>query len=109
MLQKSADAVVFMEDKVEEAFLSLPETDEIKKAIRRAIEKLKQNIFYGENIPKKQIPREYIQKYDIDNLRWCQLTSGWRLVYSVVSAKVEILAVILEYFNHKDYEKRFKY
>lgn len=108
-LTKPADGVVFAEDSVEKSYLSLPEDNNIRKSIKRAIDRLKQNIFSGENIPKKQIPKGYIQKYKIDNLWWYPLPDGWRLIYSIVSDKVEILAVILEYFDHKNYARRFGY
>lgn len=108
-LIKSASGVVFAEDKIEEAFNSLADEDFLKKAIRKTIEKLNENVFYGERISKKQIPKEYVQKYRISNLHWCQLPNAWRLVYSVEADSVEILAVIIEYFNHKNYERRFNY
>ncbi|MFH1290319.1 MAG: hypothetical protein ABIH92_02825, partial [Nanoarchaeota archaeon] len=97
-------------DKMEKAFNSLDEGDWLKKAIRKAINELKSNIFCGERIPRKQIPKEYVQKYGVDNLWWYSLPDAWRLVYSVVTpSNVEILAVILEYFDHKNYERRFGY
>ena len=108
-LIKPADGVIFAEDDVEKSYLSLPDNDNIKKSIKKVINKLKQNVFLGENIPKKQIPKAYIQKYSIDNLWWYPLSDSWRLIYSVVSNKVEILAVILEYFDHKKYARRFGY
>lgn len=110
MLRKPADKIIFIEDSIEQAFLSLPENDKIKKAINRAIEEFKENIFCGKNIPKKQIPREYIKKYGIDNLWWLPLPDAWRLVYSVITpSNTEITAAIVEYFDHKNYERRFGY
>ena len=108
-LIKSASGVVFAENKTEKAFNSLADEDSLKKAIKKTIEKLNENVFYGEKISKRQIPKEYIQKYGINNLYWCQLPNAWRLVYSVEANNVEILAVIIEYFNHKNYERRFNY
>lgn len=108
-LIKPASGVIFAEDKTEEAFNSLIDEDCLKKAIKKTIEKLNENVFYGEKISKKQILKEYIQKYGIDNLYWCQLPNAWRLVYSVEANNVEILAIIIEYFNHKNYERRFNY
>ena len=73
-------------------------------------EKLKLNVFAGESIQNDRIPKEYVQKYKIDNLWWYPLPNGWRLVYSIVTpSNIEILAVIIEYYNHKDYERRFGY
>ncbi len=45
----------------------------------------------------------------IDNLFWHNLPKGWRLVYSIAGNNVEVLAIIIEYFDHKNYERRFKY
>ena len=110
MFIKPADNVIFAEDSVEQAFLSLPESDKIKKAINRAIEDLRENIFCGESIPKKQIPHEYIKKYGISNLWWYPLPDGWRLVYSIITpSNTEIIAVIIKYFDHKTYERKFGY
>jgi hypothetical protein len=37
------------------------------------------------------------------------LPGGWRLVYTIKEDEITILNVILEWFNHKGYEKRFNY
>lgn len=109
-LSKPADGVTFAESSLEKAFLSLAENSPLKKSIRKVIDKLKQNIFAGENIPKDRIPKEYTQKYKINNLWWFPLANEWRLVYSIVNpTDIEILAVIIEYFDHKNYERRFGY
>ena len=106
---KAADGVVFADEKLEEAFEFLSEDDWLKKAIRKAMARINDNVFCGEKIKKELIPREYIQKYNIDNLYWFQLPNAWRLVYSVATDDVEILGIIIEYFDHKKYERRFKY
>jgi len=107
---KPAEEVIFADSKLEEAFNSLSENDWLKKAILKSISNLKENAFCGEVIKKDLIPKEYIQKYGIDNLFWYPLPNGWRLVYSLTTkGTAEILAIIIEYFNHKNYEKRFGY
>ena len=60
--------IVFAEDKIEKEFTELADNDEIKKYIKRAIEDIRQNAFCGIPIPKKLFPREYIQKYQVNNL-----------------------------------------
>jgi len=60
-------------------------------------------------VPKRQIPKEYVKKYGIDNPWKYNLPSAWRLVYSVVGNEIEIVAILLEWLAHKEYEKRFKY
>jgi Txe/YoeB family toxin of Txe-Axe toxin-antitoxin module len=103
-------AVGFVNDKMEKEFDSLDEGNEIKKYIRRAMDDMKQNAFCGIPIPKRLIPKIYIQKYRINNLWKYDLPDGWRLVYSITTPnKVEILAIILEWFSHPEYERRFHY
>jgi len=109
-LRKSANKVVFRDDKTETAFNSLGKNAPLKKSILMAIDKIKDNVFCGENIPKKQIPKEYTRKYGIDNLWWYQLSNSWRLVYSIMGTDtIEILAVIVNYYDHKKYERKFKH
>jgi Txe/YoeB family toxin of Txe-Axe toxin-antitoxin module len=102
--------VKFISEELEKEFESLSENEHIKKAIIRAIEDLKQNAFWGIQIPKKLIPNEYIQKYQVKNLWKYDLPMGWRLIYTItVEDEINIISAILEWFDHKDYEKRFRY
>lgn len=65
---KPAGSVIFIDEKIEMGFNFLPDDDWLKKALKRAIENFKQNAFCGQRIRKKLIPKEYTQKYNIDNL-----------------------------------------
>ena len=105
-----ASKVVFISEELEDDFKSLKVDDPIKKAMIRAITDLKENAFSGIQIPKRLFPKEYVQKYGISNLWKYDLPRGWRLLYTVTSDnEVELISAILEWFDHKDYEKRFKY
>lgn len=102
--------VIFISEELEEEFENLPENDIIKKSISRAILDLKQNAFCATPVPKKLIPKEYIEKYGIKNLWKYDLPNGWRLLYTInVENKVKLISAILEWFDHKDYERRFNY
>jgi len=102
--------VKFISDELEKNFNSLKDDDFIKKAIIRAIQDLKENAFCGIQIPKKLFPKGYVQKYGIKNLWKYDLPKGWRLLYTVTAEnEVELISAILEWFNHKDYERRFGY
>lgn len=108
IIRKSS--VVFADDKIEKEFNELNNNDEIKKWIKRAITDIEQNAFCGIPIPKRLIPKEYIQKYGITNLWKYDLPNAWRLVYSITTPdKIEIVTIILEWFNHPEYERRFNY
>ncbi len=77
--------------------------------IERAISDLKENPFVGVVVQRKLWPREYVARFGIDNLRKYDSPSGWRLTYTLRGNAIEIISVLLEWFGHKDYEKRFGY
>ena len=77
--------------------------------LERAFEDLEKDAFCGIQIPKKLFPKEYVQKYDLDNLWKYNLPNAWRLIYTVKNNEVCVLSIILEWMSHKDYEKKFKY
>ena len=105
--------IIFADKKVEKSFEALkdPKNEEKKlyKQICSAFEDLENNGFGGVRIPKKLIPKVYSKKYRVDNLWKYDLPQGWRLIYSVANGDVKILSIILEWMNHKEYERRFKY
>jgi len=102
--------VSFADEKVKEAYeLLKKENPELHKFIERAIDDLKRNPFCGIAIQKRLIPKIYIKKYNIDNLWKYDLPGAWRLLYSVAGDKVKIVAIILEWLDHKEYERRFGY
>ena len=102
--------VVFISDELEGNFNLLRENDPIKKGIIRAVNDLRENAFCGTQIPKRLFPKEYVQKYKINNLWKYDLPNGWRLLYTVTPEnEVELISAILEWFDHKNYERRFRY
>lgn len=102
--------VIFADKNVEKEFRELDENSDIKKNIKKALEEIEKNAFCAIPIPKRLIPKIYTQKYSITNLWKYDLPDGWRLIYSVTTPnKVEIISIILEWFNHLDYERRFNY
>ncbi len=105
-----ASKVVFISEELEDSFNSLPEDDFVKKSIAKAIGDLRQNAFTGIHIPKRLIPKGYIYKFGIKNLWKYDLPRGWRLLYTITSDnEVELISAILEWSDHKEYERRFGY
>ncbi len=102
--------VKFVSEKIKKDFESLNDSDLLKKSIKRAIKDLQQNAFFGIQIPKRLFPKAYIEKYKINNLWKYDLPKSWRLIYTItIENEVQIISAILEWFNHKDYDRRFKY
>ncbi len=77
--------------------------------IKQKIELLKENPTYGIHIPKDRIPKKYIQEYELNNLWKVDLSGAWRMIYTLQGNEVEIIELIIDLMNHKDYEKKFNY
>lgn len=100
--------VIFADEELKSTFQNLKTEDpRLFKEIIHALDAIKQNVFFGRNVKKELIPNEIIRKYNIDNLWIYNLRKDWRLIYSVTGTRVEILAIILDWMNHKDYERLF--
>lgn len=112
-MNKKQNLVIFANEQLTKDFELLKsgkfEEKQTYYSIFKAIQKIKENPICGVQIPIKLIPNSYIQKYRINNLWKLNLSNGWRLVYSLKGNDAMILSIILEWFNHKNYEKRFKY
>lgn len=106
-------SVAFISKKLKAEFESLKEGEyeerKLYKFIDRAIDDMKKNPTCGTKIPKKLWPKIYIKNYNITNLWKYNLPNVWRLIYTIESDEIRIMNIILEWFNHKQYEKRFDY
>ena len=78
-------------------------------SIKQKIEFLKANPEYGFHIPKDRIPKEYVRLYEINNLWKVNLSGAWRMIYTIRGSEVDIIALILDILNHRDYDKKFEY
>ena len=81
------------------------------KSVKRVKELIETNKFYGDNVKKDMIPDYYKERYGVTNLFRVELVGYWRMIYTLEDAgnNVEILAIVLEFMNHEDYNKRFGY
>ena len=70
----------FADPKIKEAFYKLEEGDDQKrelfKLINQALDNIEENAFCGIQIPKKLIPKEYIQTFEVTNLWKYDLPKG---------------------------------
>jgi len=44
-----------------------------------------------------------------DKIFWVELIGYWRLLYTLIGDDVQIIAFILEFMDHKEYNKLFGY
>jgi len=77
--------------------------------IENALRNIQEDPVCGIKISVKLIPKDWKKKYQINNLYKYNLPHAWRLFYSLTGSKIEIIAIILGCFNHKEYERKFNY
>src|SRR3989344_2567752 len=78
---------------------------QLLRSIKQKIDLIKANPLYGDNIPKKLIPKTY----NVQNLWRVELSNFWRMLYTIKGDQVEIICFILDIVDHKDYNKKFSY
>ncbi len=104
--------IIFGDEKVEREFLELNNFKEksLKEQIEKAFCNLEEDAFCGIQIPKNLIPKEYFKRFgNLTNLWKYNLPDAWRLIYTIKNNRITVLSVILEWMDHKEYEKRFHY
>src|SRR3989344_4507771 len=97
--------IKFAEEKLKETLSKLKtsktEDQKLYKWINRALDDIQEDVFCATQVPKKLIPKVYIDKYEIDNLWKYDLPKSWRLLYSIANGEVCVLSIILEWMDHK--------
>ena len=110
---KKEIGVSFISQKLKDEFDSLKsgkhEDTKLYEFIDRAIDDLKEDPTCGTKIQKKLWPKEYIKRFGVTNLWKYDLPNAWRLIYTIEEDKVTIVSIILEWFDHKEYENKFNY
>ncbi len=110
---KIPSKAIFADEQVQKEYFRLKKGDDAERRlfeeINKAVEDIEKNAFCGIQIQKYLIPKEYQRKYGISNLWKYNLSQGWRLLYCLTREEITLVSVILEWSDHKEYEKRFKY
>ena len=109
---KLLSTIRFFDEDIKKAFYKLENGDDSEKELFRlmnqAMDNIEQNAFCGIQLAKRLIPSAYTKK-NIKNLWKYDLPRGWRLMYSIVNEELVVVSIVLEWFDHKEYERRFKY
>jgi len=79
------------------------------RAIKRVRDRIKDNPFAGDQVEKKKIPKKYIQDYGVKNVWRIELSSYWRLIYTIKSDEITIINFVLNIVDHNKYNKIFGY
>ncbi len=84
-----------------------PTHEQLLNSLNTAIDNIKANHRYGDLIPRKYLSKATINKYGTDKIFRVGLVGYWRLLYTIIGDEVKIIALILEYMDHKTYDKIF--
>lgn len=102
--------IQFVDDKLKKSFDKLSKTNpQMHGLISRAFCDIQENAFCGVQIPKRIIPKDFIKKYKVKNLWKYNLPNAWRLIYSIESDQINVISIVLKWFDHKEYERKFGY
>ena len=75
----------------------------------RAIVHEKDSKFHKQLLKAIEREKEYINTYGVTNLWKINLPDYWRMVYTIVGNELEIISILLEFMDHKEYNKKFGY
>ncbi|MFA7133789.1 MAG: hypothetical protein WC122_02310 [archaeon] len=113
LISAKVNKVYFVNEQIKSFFDKLEkgtfEEKELYILINHAIDDLEENPRRYIQIPKERWPKECVKNYGVNNFWKYDLPNGWRLIYTLRHDKVEIMSIVIEWFTHKDYEKRFGY
>jgi len=113
MIKRINSRVIFSSQELYDTYKKLEtgnsENKKLFKWITRAIQDLKEDAFCGLAIPKRQIPKRYEKIFNAKTIWKYDLPRAFRLIYTIENKEVEVFAIVLEWFDHKEYEKKFKY
>jgi hypothetical protein len=101
-LETKGDPVDFMP-----AYTSLKKGSALQNDVREVIKSLKNDKIVGKHIKQNQIPLYYMKKHDVNAVYKVDLPGYWRLIYGITAIHGEKKAILMELFNHDNYNKRF--
>jgi hypothetical protein len=96
---------VFLSKKLGDFLKTLKPDHKFIKWINNMADVLKENKFAGELVPKKQIPKEYVDQYNATHLYRYQHPEGYRSCYIIFDKCPHILDIM----SHPEYDKKFGY
>jgi hypothetical protein len=104
MVRKPAPQI-FISENLAELLRRVGPKNKLSKWIEDMKTVLSENIYSGELIRKSQIPKQYIDRYGVNNLYRYSHPEGVRSCYTILNGCPHILDII----PHAEYDKVFGY
>lgn len=83
--------------------------EQLLHSINTALRNIKADYAFGDLIPRRYLSKQTIERYGTDKVFRVELVGYWRLLYTIVGDEAKIVAFILEYMSHGNYNKLFGY
>lgn len=95
---------------LEETLSALDPDDRRRRWISDMDDTLKENMFAGEQVQKRLIPRHYIERYGVNNLYRYRHPEAYRSCYTLVNYPgVGVCPLVIDLLSHPEYERLFGY
>ena len=109
-MARKPSRAVYVSQELNELLKTLDPQHKIRRWIEDMKIALKNNMFEGEKIRKRQIPRYYVERYGVNNLFHYGHPDGYRSCYTLHNfAGLGVCPVILDIRPHSEYERIFGY
>ncbi len=82
---------------------------QLLNSIEKTLTLIEINPYHGNLIPKKYLNKNLIKIYGTDKIYREELIGYWRLIYTLIGNEIKIVAIILDFMNHNDYNNLFGY
>ncbi|MEK6826075.1 MAG: hypothetical protein AABX90_00425 [Nanoarchaeota archaeon] len=86
-----------------------PTYEQLLSSINSALKNIKADHRFGDLIPRRLISKATVNRYGTDKIFRVELVGYWRLLYTIIGEEARIIAFILEYMDHEEYNKIFGY
>ena len=96
---------VRLSDEINELLKTYKEDHKFVKWIKNMMDILKENMYAGEQVKKSLIPKEYRERFGVNNLYRYSHPEAFRSCYTIV----EGCSVILDLMTHDGYTELFGY
>ena len=104
-MTRKPSAKVFLSEDLAQYLGRLRPENKINKWINDMKTVLMENMYAGELIRKSQIPKQYFDRYGINNLYRYSHPEGFRSCYTILNGYPYILNIM----SHPEYDKMFGY
>jgi len=97
--------IFFGNKKLQKEYETLKD-ERLRRSLDKAFKNIEEDPAIGIPLEKYRIPKGFVTK-GYDNIWKYNLPGAWRLIYSLQGDRITILAIILEWCKHGEYQRKY--